>query len=193
MDSRLLRFGHLARRGARHPSFSRAGRLPAEGRCITPGVKRQIALRGPQVKSEARSPNDEVRSPEDEVADRPGETRARSGWMFCLLVLVPKRGLERVLLIGLSQGLEQSGFAIADWRLASCGRRRPTPCGSFWGIRMYTIAYIPRPAEKHPNFTNLNSLSTIRAFCPPLPPGLQSKRILNEVEVKVEIEVWSGR
>jgi len=54
---------------------------------------------------------------------------------------------------------------------------------------MYTIAYIPRPAEKCPKFPILNSLFTIPAFYPPLPPGQQSKRTLNEVEVKVEVEV----
>ena len=44
----------------------------------------------------------------------------------------------------------------------------------------------------YPNLSILNSLSTIRAFCPPLPRGRQSKRILNEVEVKVEVKVWNG-
>ncbi len=37
---------------------------------------------------------------------------------------------------------------------------------------MYTIAYIPPPANPRPNFTTLNSLFTILLVYPPLPPRL---------------------
>jgi hypothetical protein len=54
---------------------------------------------------------------------------------------------------------------------------------------MYTIAYIPRPAEKCPNFPILNSLFTISAFYPPLLSPLLPTRLSNKVEAKVEVEV----
>jgi hypothetical protein len=54
---------------------------------------------------------------------------------------------------------------------------------------MCVIAHIPRPAEKCPNFSILNSLFTISVFHPPLLSPLLSTRLSNEVEVKVEAEV----
>jgi len=59
-------------------------------------------------------------------------------------------------------------------------------CGSFSWPHVCSILHTPRPAERYPNFSILNSLFAIPAFYPPLPPRQQSKRTSTEVEVQVE-------
>jgi hypothetical protein len=57
---------------------------------------------------------------------------------------------------------------------------------------MYTIVYIPSPVCGCPNSFILNSLLTTSVVCPPLLSPLPSTGLLKQVEVKVEVEVWSG-
>ena len=64
--------------------------------------------------------------------------------------------------------------------------------GSFSGLRICSIVHIPRHSEKCPNFRILNSLFTISVLYPPLPSPWLSTGLSNEVEVKVEVEVWNG-